>query len=294
MIKAAVAVADGRTLDLLAIRDMHGLQAVTLGPAYSVSDWLRDGDRDLRKLFFKIATKTGLGEHIDNAVKDRFYASSFFVGDRDAREQTIEARGLGLAYLLDGIAASLATDQRWCSSSIDVAHVWLDDEAREHTENVDVVNVSKPANAKAASNQLYRHWKQEARDMQGTASRERPIASVFRHVAFGMDVEGQFAGLAMDARRVIWNKLIEFDGAVREWRREGGALPRLPGVRSEGLATMGRFGDERVHRSRRGKKETYKLHVSAGSCRIHFRVETAERAIEIGYVGKHLPTKKFH
>lgn len=294
MIRAAVAVADGRTLDLVATRNMHGMQGVALGPGYSVSDWLRDGDRDLRKLFYKITTKTRLGEHIDNAVRERFYASCFFIGSRRTRDRTIEARGLGLAYLLDGIAASLASDQQWCKASIGLAHVWLDNEAQEHEENGEVANVSRPANAEAAANELYRRWKQETRSLQESASHGRSIANVFRHLAFGADVGKQFDGLATAAKGVIWNKLIEFDGAAREWRREGGSLPSLAGVRSEGSATMAQFGEERAHRSRHGKKETYKLHVSAGSCRIHFRVESAARMLEIGYVGRHLPTKQFH
>ncbi len=266
---------------------MHGL---TLGPGYSVSDWLRDGNRDLRKLFYKITTKTSLGEHIDEAIKDRFYASIFFVEGRRKRDRKTEAHGLGLAHLLDGVAASLASDPQWCKSSIDLIHVWLDDEAMECTEEVEVVNVSRSTDAEAAKNNLYHHWKRATRRRQ---EYERPMADVFRHLAFGMDVEKQFADLAKSVQGVIWNKLIEFDGAVREWRREGGASPSLPGVRSEGSATMDQFGHERVHRNRHGKKETYRLHASAGSCRIHFRMETG-RTIEIGYVGRHLPTKKFH
>lgn len=293
MIRGAVAVADGGSLDLVSIRtwDMYGM---LIGPEYSLSDWLQDGDRDLRKLFYKITTKIGLGEHIESAVKDRFYASTFLVVNGRQPNRSLEARGLGLAHLLDGIAASLASDQRWCKPSIDLCHVWLDEEGQEHVDDVDVVNVSHMANAEIVASKLYRKWRNDTKDRRATMDGIRSIAEIFQYLVFGMDVEKQFEELAVDDRRVIWNKLIEFDGAVREWRREGTDRPNLPGVRSEGTATMGQFGENRVHRDRRGAKAVYKLHVSAGSCRVHFRVEPVGKFVEVGYVGRHLPTKKFH
>jgi len=293
MIRSALVIANGEPLDLIAIRgwDIFGM---LIGSGYSVSDWLLDCDRDLRKLFYKISTKIGAGERIDNAVKDRFYASTFLVGDRRRPNRSVEAPGLGLAHLLDGVAASLASDEQWCKSSIDISHVWLDEEGQEHTDDVEVVNVSRLASAEAAASRLYRLWQEDARDRRTAMAGVRSVAGVFRHLAFGMDVEEQFNALAGDARRVTSNKLIEFDAAVREWRRKGTTLPMLPGVRSEGKATMDRFGEDRVYRNRHGEVAVYNLHVSAGSCRIHFRVEAAEKMVEIGYVGRHLPTKKFH
>lgn len=293
MIRGALAIANSEPLELIAVRgwDMFGM---LIGSEYTVSDWLHDGDRDLIKLFYKITNKIGVGERIDSAVKDRFYVSTFLVGDRRRPNRSIEAPGLGLAHLLDGVATSLASDEQWCKSGIDLCHVWLDEEGQEHIDDVEVVNVSRLANAEAAANRLYRLWQEDARDRREAMAGVRSVAGMFRHLAFGMDVEEQFKALAGDARRVTRSKLIEFDAAVREWRREGTTLPMLPGVRSEGKATMDRFGEDRVYRNRHGEAAVYKLHVSAGSCRIHFRVEAAEKMVEIGYVGRHLPTKKFH
>lgn len=289
-----MAVAEGRSLEFVAVRSCN-IYDILVGPAYSVSDWLQDGDRDLRKLFYKITTKVGLGEHVDSAVKDRFYASSFLVGADRGPGRLVEAPGLGLAHLLDGVAASLASDPLWCRPTVDICHVWLDGEEHEHTEDVEVVNVAQLADVVVVADKLYRQWQDDMKGRQGaTGDGIRSIAKVFRHLAFGMDVEEQLGRLAADARRVIWNKLMEFDGAVREWRRGGATTPSLPGVRSEGTATMDQFGESRIHRNRHGTERVYKLHVSAGSCRIHFRVERKEKVVEVGYVGRHLPTKKFH
>ncbi len=115
----------------------------------------------------------------------------------------------------------------------------------------------------------------------------------FSDATFSLGKITLLAGLNGTGKSSVIQGLLAFRH-LREWRREGGAAPSLAGVRSEGPATMDQFGEERAHRNRHGKKETYKLHVSAGSCRIHFRVESAGRMIEIGYVGRHLPTKQFH
>ena len=294
MLDSTAAVADGRALDFVAVRSCD-LFGVVLSPGYAVNDWLRDGDRDLRKLFWKITTKTGLGEHIESAVKDRFYVSMFFLDDGAESNREVEAPGLGLAYLLDGVAASLASDERWCRPVIDIRHLWLDGEAQEQTENGQVVNVSRPADAEATTDRLYRIWKSAMWHRRSSLSHRTSSEALasFRHLVFGMDVAKQFRGLAVEDRRVVWGKFIELDSAVREWRRGKAKLPAVPGVRSEGKATMDQFGHGRVYRDRHGEDATYELHVSAGSRRVHFRIEPAGRAIEIGYVGKHLPTKKF-
>ncbi len=289
----AVAIADGQPLDLLAVRSCN-LFGMSISPGYTVFDWLRDVDRDLRIWFSQITTKTGLGEHVDAAVKDRFYASEFHVQASESQSREIEARGLGLAYLLDGVAVSLASEERWRRCVVIISHRWLDEEEQEHSDEVEVVNVSERSNVKAAANRLYRQWQSAMAGQQSAISRVRSLGGVFPHLVLGMDVESQFQALAADVQRVIRGKFIELDGAVREWRRVGAPLPKLPGIRSEGKATMGKYGENRVHRDRRGANATYKLHVSAGSYRIHFRVESGQKVIEVGYVGKHLPTKKFH
>ena len=296
MIGSAVALADGQQLDFLTVQscDIFGVQ---LSSGYAVADWLNDGDRDLRKLFFKITTKTGSEEHIDSAVKDRFYLSMFFLDleDRSGTSREVEAPGLGLAYLLDGIAASLPSEERWKSSAFDIRHLWLDDETRKQSEIGQVVNVSRTIDVEGVKDELYGMWKctmwnQRKHLDQDTIS--LALAS-FRHLVFGMDVEKQFRGLAVEDRRVIWGKFIELDSAVREWRRGAAELTAVSGIRPEGKATMGKFGHKRVHRDRHGERATYQLHVSAGSRRVYFRTHSASKVIEVGYVGKHLPTKRF-
>lgn len=294
MIGSAVAVADGQPLDLIAVRS-YDIYGVLLGPGYAVSDWLRDVDRDLRTLFYKITNKTTLGEYIDDTVKDRFSVSEFSLGSRSDSSREVKAPGLGLAYLLDGVAVSLASEERWCQTVFDIRHLWLDSEAQEHTETVQVVNVSRQADVESAMDKLYQMWKRAMLHQRTGLSRgtiSQALAS-FRHLVFGLDVEKQFHGLALDDRRVIWGKLIGLDSAVWEWRRSEAGRPTIQGIRPEGKATMDQFGDKRVYRNRHGENVTYKLHVSAGSRRVHFRIEPASRVIEVGYVGKHLPTKKF-
>ena len=116
----------------------------------------------------------------------------------------------------------------------------------------------------------------------------------FPHLSFGLDVEGQIATLPADVLDPIITKLVVLDGAIRDWRRDGPKLPGLPMIHPESEQTMQRYGAQRVFRSSNGKQATFRLHAMVGGAyRIHVRIDQRRRSLEIGYIGKHLPTARF-
>lgn len=116
---------------------------------------------------------------------------------------------------------------------------------------------------------------------------------MFPHLAFGPEVEGHVDRLNVLDKVV--NRLTDLDASAASWA-SGPAPDWLCDVRAESGAVMTtpRFLEARRFASVTGNREVFALHASFGKGgRIHLRVDAAGRQVEIGYVGGHLPTKRF-
>ena len=59
--------------------------------------------------------------------------------------------------------------------------------------------------------------------------------------------------------------------------------------------TVQQYGEKREFRNASGERNIFNLHAMIGSgYRIYFRIDKQNKSLEIGYIGKHLPTMKFH
>lgn len=296
LIRGIAGVAAGRHVDLIGVGG--GLNGILLSQGYSVANWAwdRDVDYDLRR--FAIAMRfVDIDRDLNECVRDKFYLSDFRLEGAGGRRPG--ARDLGLAYLLDGIAASLPSEEPWRSHLIGLVHTWLDSEVVEGTEkvveeqeSVKVRNVSTAHHGRVHADAMAEAEVDEARRNPATLSRIK--GRLFPHLMFGREVGDQINDIAVGNRSAIVTKLWNMNQAVREWRERRGGEFVLPGVRPESEATMSQFGHLRMFTSASGKKETFELHVSAGAYRIHFREIKETKSVEIGYVGLHLPTKKYH
>lgn len=230
---------NGRPATLVSV-DEAVLWSSQLATGYTVTDWLADADRDQKRLLMRIATKTGFPEEAGQALRDRFLLSEFLLTDDESPDAAADARALGMAFLLRGIAVSLPSEARWRETTIVLRHVWLDER--------------------------------------------------------GAEVDAQLNRLPAGLLSAVIGKLIVLDQASRAWRADRASTsPALPRCNPESEPTMQQYGDLRVFRDRAGVKRTYKLHAMVGSAyRIHLIILHESRALEIGYVGKHLPTSRHH
>ncbi|WP_423928542.1 hypothetical protein [Candidatus Palauibacter sp.] len=230
---------NGRPATLVSV-DEAVLWSSQLATGYTVTDWLADADRDQKRLLMRIATKTGFPEEAGQALRDRFLLSEFLLTDDESPDAAADARALGMAFLLRGIAVSLPSEARWRETTIVLRHVWLDER--------------------------------------------------------GAEVDAQLNRLPAGLLSAVIGKLIVLDQASRAWRADRASTsPALPRCNPESEPTMQQYGDLRVFRDRAGVKRTYKLHAMVGSAyRIHLIILHESRALEIGYIGKHLPTSRHH
>ena len=286
LVRAVAALTSGQSTTLVTIKDT--IYQTPLAEDYTVFQWSYDEqvDRDLRSFFLKISTKVNFEQNVSNAVKEQFYLSGFHF-------EQLQASGLGLAWLLHTTAVSLPSEECWLQTHVPVRHTWFENQETERVEDVEVLNLSKMTHVPVISDEMTGR-------AQGTLKGQPPAlaerkADCFPHLTFGLDVDTQIAKLSVEILRMTIAKLIVLDAAVRNWRRGRMEEPILPKVNTESEATMQRYGKEREFRSAGGEKKVFNLHAMMGSgYRVHFRIDKEHKNLEIGYIGEHLPTARFH
>ena len=292
LVDAVASVMNGRTGTLLSIEE-DGFWGAELAPGHTVTHWWTTADRDRKLLLRRIATKIGFPDEASEALRNRFFLSEFLLLDAADSERRFDARGLGAAFLLDGIAVSLPSEDRWAKTWIPLRHVWCDEDIDEREEDVNVLNLSEPGQVEGVSDILFQRSQGDLQHSPSALTARR--SESFPHLSFGLDVDRQVGKLPSTSVPAVVSKLLTLDDASRAWRRHPEMLsPKLPKCHPETEPTMQQYGDRRVFRDPRGRQQTYSLHAMVGSAyRIHMRIIHDPRGVEIGYVGKHLPTKTF-
>lgn len=292
MLGAIAGVMRGDPGELVSIGDQ--LWGCELAVGYTVADWTATAEPELRGFLLGIATKTEFPVEAGEALRDRFHLSEFHLTEGVESEGSPEARGLGAAYLLHGIGASLPSEPRWKQTRLPLRHLWLDDDGGVRDSTVEVLNLAEPTQVAAVSSALLQRSQHAlTSDPIDLAARKEEC---FPHLRFGSAVNGQIGNLPSTILGRIVLKLTVLDDACREWRRDATMpFPQLTNYRPESEPTMQQYGHRRVFPDHEGRDRTYELHISVGQrYRIHFQVVRRLRMIEVGYVGGHLPTVKYH
>lgn len=288
MLRAIAGVMSGDPAELVSIGDQ--LWACELAVGYTVADWMGTAEPELRGLLLGIAEKTEFPIEAGDALRDRFHLSEFHLSDGVRSRRSPEARGLGAAYLLYGIGASLPSERRWLQTRLALRHLWLDDDGRDRDDTVEVLNLAEPTQVAEVSRALLQRSQHAlASDPLDLAARK---SDCFPHLRFGSAVDSQIGNLPSALLGRVVLKLMVLDDACREWRQDATMPhPKLSNCRPESGPTMQRYGHLRVFPDHEGRDRTYELHVSVGQqYRVHLRVVHRPRVIELGYVGRHLPT----
>ncbi|MGO4571040.1 hypothetical protein [Microvirga sp. 2TAF3] len=113
----------------------------------------------------------------------------------------------------------------------------------------------------------------------------------FPNLRFGIDVEAQIGAFDAGLLPLLFRRLADLDRRVALWR-EAGAFPEtLPPITPESEETMRQYGPARNFRNAQGRNQTFEDHIWVDSLhRIHLFRHADVKLIEIGYVGRHLPT----
>lgn len=295
MVAAMATMMAGRAATFVTLGEPN-LWGAELAPGYTVADWLVAADPDRRLLMLAMVNRSGLPVEADEALCDRFRLSEFVVSRGSGGESgdRVEARGLGAAYLFEGIGVSLRSEDRWRRIRIQLRHRWLDEDCHEQTDDVEAFNLSESSQVERLLELQLDQSREGLRGQPATLAERKE--ECFPHLAFGRDVDSHLQALPRSILRVVIGKLVILDAASCAWRLDPAVIsPNLPRCHPESEPTMQRFGDQRRFRDPRGELASYELHAMVGSAyRIHLRVIRDPRGIEIGYIGRHLDTVRHH
>ncbi|MHC1999936.1 hypothetical protein ACYQR9_05770 [Methylobacterium sp. CM6241] len=134
------------------------------------------------------------------------------------------------------------------------------------------------------------------RAAQATVTRRNFLAyrqTAFPSLIWGEEVDDQITVFPSEYLGLAFSRLANLDDMARRWSLSGDAEPDS-GVMElclESKITMDNYGDNRRFRSASGVMRTYETHVwiDRGN-RVHVFLDKTNRTVEVGYVGKHLPT----
>lgn len=264
-----------------------GLQ---LAPGYLLVNWLNDHevDREAQRYFKSLTTRApylvGIDGHI---VDDKIYHSEFFYNGTSAT-------GLGIAYFLDALALSICSDACWNFSRLDLNYTYLDSEGEDiREESVTVTHASH-------KDHILEHitWIKERTnpDIQNGSDLWRHRESLFPNLQFCASVDEalQFLNSGADYLHLVRKKLSELEKACLQWQeREGSFDVQLKGSVDSEVALQ-KYAEERTFVCPDGQSRLFSLHIRVtSSWRIYYYPLGSTKKVIVGYIGKHLSTKKY-
>ncbi len=121
-------------------------------------------------------------------------------------------------------------------------------------------------------------------------------ARVFPGLLFGLDVQNQIEKFSTTLLPLLFKRLAELDERSTRWSQS--KADRFPDgtteISGETARTMKRYADDRRFRGHDGVMRTFEDHMWVDrSHRIHLICNTTQKTVEIGYVGRHLPTMEY-
>jgi hypothetical protein len=272
------------------LRSPVPLGPLPLAPDYVFSQWRNDAEVDVEARRWVRSLQINcpaIGPSDGAAVLEREQLSEFRCG-------ADPARGLGTAWLLDGLCVSLGADARWTAApELPVVADTIDAECNFSRETVTVRHACAPEHADAHADWLGLRDAEIASPLELWERR----AELFPGLVFCDDVRAQLEAIDRGAPvlRQIVEKLRLLDRHFRQW--DGVFEPDALGVKvtMESESTMQQFAAERTFRCPDEVERTFEWHVrmTPGAWRLYFFPDAATRRAIVGYVGPKPSTTKY-
>ncbi len=284
-VRAATAKGVNRVL-----RTHTSFQVASLAPDYPLSRWRNDNevDREIRRYFNTLITKAPFIADIrDSQIENNILSSEFIY-------EGLQANGLGVASLLEALAISLRSEQRWESSHLELQANWLQNDGSISTESVVVVHASKIDHVWEHDQWITDRLQTSVHDGTELWSRK---SELFPSLSFCEHVGKQMRRLQNGDPMVrpIVRRLSELENYCKGWKSGPFVSESLLSKASpESQSTLQHFSKDRTFQCPDGQERVFSWHVrlTPKAWRILFFPDSETKNIIIGYIGSHLPTAK--
>ncbi|MCY4118043.1 MAG: hypothetical protein OXF55_14240 [Caldilineaceae bacterium] len=211
----------------------------------------------------------------------------------EARCEGEIAEGLGLAFLLNGLAISVLSERRWDTP-------WLALDCDEVDQETGEFEVSREQLRHVSS-----HWHISSDHVTWIADQFRArvrtgfellhLASKrFPNLEFCDDAKKQIQALTESSMHLprVRERLLELGRLSNEWESGNFDYRKIHNSSDESPSTMGKFGSQRIFVCPDGRSRTFRWHLKGLPLkwRIHICADPARRKLIVGYVGRHLDT----
>src|SRR6266568_1206870 len=248
------------------VRTEYNLRSTLLSyeNGYTVGRWLKDDEVDqvARNFFLGLVTpEPFLSDIIDEEIKSKFDSFQFW-------HQEDEAKGLGVAFMIEALAVSFKSEERWYPSRLELKVNQLDDNGEIISTYEELVHASHEDHIQEHIGWIQQHSRAEIHDGLDIWNHKEEL---FPNLQFCESVGEQMANLLHGDIRLqpIVKRLYELENYCSSWH-EGpfdvnGFFSK---VSLESGVTLRRYGPERTFVCPDGIGRLFKWHVrlTPGAC----------------------------
>ena len=273
------------------VRVTQNYGELPLAPGYTMSHWAkgRSGgiDRDLQRWFLTFVTQTPYVEDrmVTKQQEEEVVVQFAFQGSSCA--------GLGLASLLGYGALSLDGNPQFASSPVTISFVKVDDHGNLLEGTSDVESWFSSDQLPEIQDRFYEVLYSRVFDGESLVDN---IDSLFSGLAFSENAVSQLrrlTGKEQYFREIIRHFRI-LNETMTNWSG-GNFSPDGIDWSTESEATLNQYADQRKFVCADGIERQFKLHskLKSPNMRIYYYPYPETKKVHIGYVGKHLQTKRY-
>jgi hypothetical protein len=251
-----------------------------VGPGYSVGRWLgeyRDHDRRVRIKYL-----------LDRCID---YAECVAAYQNEPEEVEYKhagqlAKGLSVAYIIDGLALSFWSYEKWNTTSLGLEKSWI------ANDDVETSSLSVPHACRTSHLEAHAEWLQHKEPPPPSNGQQLwdQRAVLFPSLDFCDSVEDQLTSLGGNHPRfkAVLRGLSDLQKYCNNWSTPNFDIHGLANASGESQPTLQLYSEERTFFCPDGEHRLFEWHLKRGDTRIHFFDFPASKRILVGYAGNHL------
>lgn len=270
-----------------ALRTHIDINFTVLADDYPLVRWRNDNDVDLeaRRYFRLLVTQYPPLTDLPKLENEILAQDFFYMGD--------QASGLGVAYLLEGLAISFFSEPKWDSNTIrGIDRQWLEDDVNLLTDTIQVHHASRSQHILELSEWIRDRLRTAIQSGENLWNRRNEL---FPSLIFCENIKRQVCNLhaGNPLLRQIIKRLFEIDNYCRGWEIGPFDPDNLPfKATGENEATMNKYEKERTFNCPNNGEIAFVWHgrITPGAWRIYFDPSPGPGRMYIGYIGPKLPS----